>query len=75
MQLMEYITETYGVPSEDQKGLEEILKDNKELATRALYKKDPPYLMEPYINSVERWTRRYNEMGSGNEGKWYGRVS
>ena len=63
MKLFDYIVEEYGVLEEDQKDLQDNLKKWKVSSIGKMYKKNPPYLLEPYMKQIERDTNRYKTMG------------
>ena len=63
MKLYDYIVEEYGVLEEDKKDLQKGLKKWELSSIPQMYKKNPPYLMEPYMKQIERDTNRYKTLG------------
>ena len=63
MKLFDYIVEEYGVLEEDQKDLQKGLKKWELSSVGQMYKRNPPYLMEPFMKQIERDTNRYKNMG------------
>ena len=63
MKLYDYIVEEYGVLVEDQKEMKTDLERWRKESEKQMYKKNPPYLLEPYMKQIERDTNRYKNMG------------
>ena len=63
MKLFDYIVEEYGVLEEDQKDLQKGLKKWELSSVGQMYKRNPPYLLEPFMKQIERDTNRYKNMG------------
>ena len=63
MNLFNHIVEEYGVPEEDENHIKNQLDRWKVESEKQMYKKNPPYLLEPYIKQIERDTNRYNNLG------------
>ena len=63
MNLFDFIVEEYGVPEEDHKLIQNQLDRWKVESEKQMYKKFPPYLLEPYMKQIERDTNRYNNLG------------
>ena len=63
MKLYDYIVEEYGVLEEDKKDLQNGLKKWELSSVGMKYKKNPPYLMEPFMKQIERDMNRYKNMG------------
>ena len=63
MNLFDYIVEEYGVLVEDQKEMKTDLERWRKESEKQMYKKNPPYLLEPYMKQIERDTNRYKNMG------------
>ena len=63
MKLYDYIVEEYGVSEEDKKNIQNQLDRWRVESEKQMYKKNPPYLLEPYMKQIERDTNRYKTMG------------
>ena len=63
MKLYDYMVERFCIQEEDQKDLQDNLKKWKVSSIGKMYKKNPPYLLEPYMKQIERDTNRYKTMG------------
>ena len=63
MNLFDFIVEEYGVPQEDEKHIQNQLDKWRVESEKQMYKKNPPYLLEPYMKQIERDTNRYNNLG------------
>lgn len=63
MKLYDYLVERFCIPEEDKKDLQKGLKKWELSSVGQMYKKNPPYLMEPFMKQIERDTNRYKNMG------------
>ena len=68
MKLYDYLVERFCIPEEDQKEMKTDLERWRKESEKQLYKKNPPYLLEPYMKQIERDTNRYKTKG-GKVGK------
>ena len=63
MKLYDYLVERFCIPEEDKKDLQKGLKKWELSSVGQMYKKNPPYLMEPFMKQIERDMNRYKNMG------------
>ena len=70
--LLDYLSDRFCLKEEDKMILSKEIEQNKVDAQNQLYKKEPPYLMQPYVKMLNTWQKRYEKMG--NKGEWYGKV-
>ena len=63
MKLYDYLCERFCIQEEDKKDLQKGLKKWELSSVQQMYKKNPPYLMEPFMKQIERDMNRYKNMG------------
>ena len=63
MKLYDYMCERFCIPEEDRKEMKTHLERSRNEGENQMYKKNPPYLLEPFMKQIERDTNRYKTMG------------
>ena len=63
MKLYDYLCKRFCIQEEDQKEVKRQVDKWRKDSESQFYKKDPPYLMDPYLTQIKRMTDRYKNMG------------
>ena len=63
MKLYDYMVERFCIQEEDRKEMKTYLERSRNEGEKQMYKKNPPYLLEPFMKQIERDTNRYKTMG------------
>ena len=63
MKLYDYMVERFCIQEEDRKEMKTYLERSRNEGENQFYKKNPPYLLEPFMKQIERDTNRYKNMG------------
>ena len=63
MKLYDDLANSQCIQQKQQKEINLNLERSRNEGEKQMYKKNPPYLLEPYMKQIERDTNRYKTMG------------